>query len=787
MAPGWRAARDQTSGKFYYFNAQGLVRWDQPVASPAPGHDASPADASSGHTLEQGRQQSQQHGLNSSGSPPPPRLRSRSVSTSSSSGPIRNLHDLYYIGQPISPHSKGGNAEVLLCMRKADGLKFALKVVRLGAHTRESRSQVRALQCVNHVGIIKLVDWFETIEHPSGDLVLYMVMELATGGDFLEHLVRCADRRLSETRAAACFKQVLEAVGHMHSRGLVHCDLKPENILRLDESENSPVKITDFGFAQFLSNSPNANIKQPLGLTPGYVAPEILRGDSYDCKADMWSLGVILYVLLSGLKPFPRDQPAPYIQRGHWNFTSPHFDSVSPSAKDLITRLLQVDSFNRLSWEEALAHDWIRGTAPEEPYAAGNYEQLLCFNKERGAYRYSAHALAGLMSRLALPSAVAAMSSENQASLQQQRSEGSIQPLITLAYSDNVSERRNACNAIANLALRPEMQGKFVDEGGLRLLNKLAAETKAKDVRFFVALSIAHLAKNKELRLRMIQADEAPLVSTTSSNGNASRGAACSSDAGGGTTGTQEAYNTIDSLYFLAGLTPEGVHQGGGSERGAGRWVNESPDSVPVEIGKDRKRLACERRSDRVQEQAVQALGLLAQEDELQEELMAGGVLLPLARQAGKSYWAETALAALVAVCASSLSLTGSKLQMLEAEISRLLRLTVASEGALHEGEVESKGLAKGFEEADGVGDGHGEARERGSATGQCHGQGKNGIATLKKGLVALWGQLQVLELDKSWEAASPAFAPVLEAMRRLHDDSDGGNAHWESQTEPDG
>ena len=115
-------------------------------------------------------------------------------------GAPRNIHDFYYLGERLSPNSKGSNGEVVLGVRKTDCQQFAVKIVRLGAHTRESRSQIRALKCVNHVGIIKLIDWFEGMEEGTGFVLLYMVMELAKGGDFLDHLVRCADRRMSEVR-----------------------------------------------------------------------------------------------------------------------------------------------------------------------------------------------------------------------------------------------------------------------------------------------------------------------------------------------------------------------------------------------------------------------------------------------------------------------------------------------------------------------------------------------------------------------------------------------------------
>ncbi|EKX40817.1 hypothetical protein GUITHDRAFT_158278 [Guillardia theta CCMP2712] len=280
----------------------------------------------------------------------------------------KSIEDYYEIGSRLTQESVGANAEVLRAVRRSDGKHFAVKVLRVG-HTREDRSQIRALQSVNHVGIIKLEDWFET------STSLYLVMELALGGELFTRIQHRG--RLSEREAAAVVKQMLEAIGHMHSRGLVHCDLKPENILYADMSENSPLKIADFGFAQFLPGRLE-KLKQTLGGTPSYTAPEILVGQPYDGKVDMWSLGVILYILLSGIKPFKVSGRTPEelraavstVLRGEYTFVEPHFTNVSAEAKDLIARLLVVDPKQRLSWDQALAHQWITGLAQDTPLGA---------------------------------------------------------------------------------------------------------------------------------------------------------------------------------------------------------------------------------------------------------------------------------------------------------------------------------------------------------------------------------------------------------------------------------
>jgi serine/threonine protein kinase len=207
----------------------------------------------------------------------------------------RSIHDLYEVGCRLTVDSAGVGGEVRRGVRKADGKPFAVKVIRF-AGTQEDRGQIQALMAVNHPGIIQLVDWFEDPQ------TLWVVMELALGGELFGRITQRG--RFSESEAAAAVRQILEAVGHMHSRGIVHCDLKPENILYGSDAGDA-IKVADFGFAQFVPDSlaGDALLHRPLG-TFSYTAPEILKSEGYGCQVDMWSLGVIVYVLLSGVPPF---------------------------------------------------------------------------------------------------------------------------------------------------------------------------------------------------------------------------------------------------------------------------------------------------------------------------------------------------------------------------------------------------------------------------------------------------------------------------------------------------
>ncbi|KAJ1491283.1 kinase-like domain-containing protein, partial [Baffinella frigidus] len=152
----------------------------------------------------------------------------------------RSIQDYYDVGSRLTAEACGGGGEVLLGVRKTDGQRFAIKVIRFGT-SNEDRMQIQALSAVNHQGIIQLVDWFEDSQ------TLWVVMELAVGGELFGRVT--ARGKFSENEAAAAVRQILEAVGHMHERGLAHCDLKPENILYESDSGDT-IKIADFGFAQ---------------------------------------------------------------------------------------------------------------------------------------------------------------------------------------------------------------------------------------------------------------------------------------------------------------------------------------------------------------------------------------------------------------------------------------------------------------------------------------------------------------------------------------------------------
>jgi len=159
-------------------------------------------------------------------------------------------------------------------------------------------------------------------------------------------------------------KQILSAVEHLHQNGIVHRDLKPENLFLSSKGEDSKVKVGDFGLSTFISL--DSKLTKAVG-TPGYIAPEILQTldedlDGYGKEVDLWSVGVIMYILLCGFPPFyaeDDDESFDQIIAGHFDYPSPHWDNVSNVAKDMINHLLVVNSTKRYTAQQASQHPWI--------------------------------------------------------------------------------------------------------------------------------------------------------------------------------------------------------------------------------------------------------------------------------------------------------------------------------------------------------------------------------------------------------------------------------------------
>jgi len=233
-------------------------------------------------------------------------------------------------------------------------------------HPDRLAHEVEVMRMLEHPHILKLYETFED------DKYIYIIMELCRGGELLEKLTSLRGGGLSEGAVASVMRQVVGAVHYMHQQHVCHRDLKPENFLLMQEVPDvaeAHVKVIDFGFATLFEPG---GFMRTRACTNNYVAPEVLGG-CYNESCDIWSLGVIVYVLLSGQKPFWGTNEVDMLAKVKsctYDFESPDcWASISEDAKDLIRHILVLDVGRRLSAEKALQHIWIAQLAPRAPVA----------------------------------------------------------------------------------------------------------------------------------------------------------------------------------------------------------------------------------------------------------------------------------------------------------------------------------------------------------------------------------------------------------------------------------
>lgn len=183
-------------------------------------------------------------------------------------------------------------------------------------------------------------------------------------------------------------RQVVAALKHCHERGVAHRDIKPDNILLLSADNDTEIRLADFGFAvKFdIDEAEDENFKTALG-TPNYVAPEILQGGHYNYRCDIWSLGVMTFVLLSGFLPFSGNNSLDQMRRvlrGVFDFLpSDSWENVSPQAKDFVSRLLKRNPDDRPEYEEIENHPWLSSPEKSRGDLSGNIQQLRAYMEER--------------------------------------------------------------------------------------------------------------------------------------------------------------------------------------------------------------------------------------------------------------------------------------------------------------------------------------------------------------------------------------------------------------------
>lgn len=254
----------------------------------------------------------------------------------------------------------GINGKVVQCTNRKTGAKYALKVLHDNAKARrEVELHWRASGCRN---IVNIIDVYENSY--SGNRCLLVVMECMQGGELFQRIQERQDGPFTEREAAQIMHEICVAVKYLHDSNIAHRDLKPENLLYTSPHPNAILKLTDFGFSKetFVKDT----LQTPC-YTPYYVAPEVLGPEKYDKSCDIWSLGVIMYILLCGFPPFYSNHGLAIspgmktrIRTGQYDFPNPEWQNVSAAAKDLIKGMLSVEPEKRLTIDQVMKNPWVR-------------------------------------------------------------------------------------------------------------------------------------------------------------------------------------------------------------------------------------------------------------------------------------------------------------------------------------------------------------------------------------------------------------------------------------------
>ena len=273
-----------------------------------------------------------------------------------------NIQKDYKLGPILGSGSFGS---VRLAIHILTGQERAIKSVKKSkiAQNPNEKSQFLAeidiLRQIDHPNVLKIFEFYEDANN------YHLVTELVKGGELFEFIV--SSGVLSESIAAHFLRQILIAVNYCHQIGIAHRDLKPENLLLEKRSPYSNLKVIDFGASALYSDCKTLNSR--FG-TSYYIAPEVLKR-SYNEKCDIWSCGVILYILLSGKPPFGGKNDKEILARvskGTYNFKGTTWDSVSDAAKDLIKRMLEFNPALRISAEDALKDPWFTLSLEEKSF-----------------------------------------------------------------------------------------------------------------------------------------------------------------------------------------------------------------------------------------------------------------------------------------------------------------------------------------------------------------------------------------------------------------------------------
>ncbi|CAK4618412.1 unnamed protein product [Aphanomyces euteiches] len=263
-------------------------------------------------------------------------------------------------------------------IQKSTGKKFAIKCIKKSGLSQEDldalHEEIDILKKMDHPNIMSLYEVYTEAQY------YYLVTEFMEGGELFDRIVE--KTFYTEKEARDLVQVLLSAIKYCHDHNVVHRDLKPENLLLTSRKDDAYIKIGDFGFAK---QDFNAGLTTACG-TPGYVAPEILKGEAYGKSVDIWSIGVITFILLCGYPPFHDENQKRLftaIKLGQYKFESPYWDEVSVDAKDFISKMLVVNPDERYTADQLLQHVWVTGDQISTVPLTKAIEELKKYNIRR--------------------------------------------------------------------------------------------------------------------------------------------------------------------------------------------------------------------------------------------------------------------------------------------------------------------------------------------------------------------------------------------------------------------
>jgi len=271
-------------------------------------------------------------------------------------GVYANIADDYHVRPEVI--GRGHYGVVRECTHRATRRNLAVKTIQKSKIGRLDHLQreIYLLANVNHEGIMNMVDCYEDAD------CVHIITEKYTGGELFDRIVESTSPRgcMSEREAASVMKSLLEAIAYLHDNGVVHRDVKPENVLFESRREDAAVRLIDFGLARRHDRN-DGPMSNPVG-TAYYMAPELLKG-RYDSACDVWSAGVVAYIMLCGYPPFNGSTDSEIqdaTRRGRLHFAGGAWLTKSDDCVDFVRCLLRRDPRKRFTAREALMHPWIR-------------------------------------------------------------------------------------------------------------------------------------------------------------------------------------------------------------------------------------------------------------------------------------------------------------------------------------------------------------------------------------------------------------------------------------------